>query len=469
MGLEVVKLLDRKHISRIGIPFALCALFFSVQNWLIAKGKGQEDTRVIVADGGDKDVHPLIAQAAAKSAVSPQKTYYIAWKLIKDQFYNQEYNGQNWSRWEHHYDGKLKTSDDAHKGIETMLASLGDPYTRFLDRDAFTDEKDQIDARLFGVGMQLGMRTEDQKIVVIAPIENTPAAKAGMTGGDEIIEVDGKPVKGQSLDTVVKQIRGPLDTKVTITFLRKTEKKKVVLQRAEIPVKAVSLAETLPGNIGYIRLDSFISKNGYEEMKKVLEAKKDCDGIILDLRSNPGGLLTNAVEIAQLFVDHGVIVSTIDAEGYKQSQVAHSTPICTQPLVVLINGYSASASEILSGALHDLNRAKLVGQKSFGKGLVQAINKLDDGSGINITIARYLTPNDTDIHKTGIMPDYKVDLKDEDYKADKGPWWIDTKMKNFKKGPTDGKDIQLNKAIEVLKEEISKDKTRQTASQPAAK
>ncbi len=458
-------MLDRKLVSRVGIPFALCLTFFVVQNCLIAKDKGSDNPTVIVADGGDRAPNALLAQNIRPS-VPPQKIYYVAWKLIKDQYYKQDYNDQNWNRWEHMFDGKLKTSDDSHKAIETMLASLADPYTRFLDKDAFTDEKDQIDAHLYGVGMQLGWRQDDQKIVVIAPIEGTPAYNAGMTGGDEILEVDGKPVKGQSLDQVVKQIRGPIDTKVSITFLRKTEKKKVTLQRAEIPVKAISTSEILPGNIGYIRLESFISKNGYDEMKKALETKRDCDGIILDLRSNPGGLLTNAVEIAQLFIDKGIIVSTIDAEGYKQSQVAHGQPVCTQPLVVLINGYSASASEILSGALRDNGRAKLVGQKSFGKGLVQAINRLDDGSGINITIAKYLTPNDTDINKTGIIPDYKVELKEDDYKADKGPWWVDTKMKNFKKGPNDGKDIQLNKALEVIKDEISKDKTHQTAAQP---
>ena len=457
---------DRKLVFRIGIPFACCVLFFGVQSWIIAKDKNG-DPRVIIADGGDRTLPAAIAQAL-KTNTSPQKTYYVAWKLIKDQYYKQDYNEQNWTRWEHMFDGKLKTSDDSHKAIETMLASLADPYTRFLDKDAFADEKDQIDAHLYGVGMQLGWRAEDKKIVVIAPIEGTPAALAGMTGGDEILEVDNKAVSGQSLDAVVKQIRGPIDTKVSITFLRKNEKKKVTLQRAEIPVKAIGTSETLPGNIGYIRLESFISKNGYDEMKRALESKRDCDGIVLDLRYNPGGLLTNAVEIAQLFIDKGIIVSTVDAEGYKQSQVAHGTPICTQPLVVLINGYSASASEILSGALRDNGRAKLVGQKSFGKGLVQAINRLDDGSGINITIAKYLTPNDTDINKTGIIPDFKVDLKDDDIKNGKGPWWFDAKMKNFKKGPTDGNDIQLNKAIEVIKDEIAKDKTRQTASQPGA-
>jgi carboxyl-terminal processing protease len=149
-------------------------------------------------------------------------------------------------------------------------------------------------------------------------------------------------------------------------------------------------------------------------------------------------------------------VSTIDADGYKSSQYSSHTPICKKPLVILINKGSASASEILSGALRDNGRAKLVGQTSFGKGLVQAINKLEDNSGINITIARYLTPNDVDIHKVGIIPDYKIVLKDEDYDKGRGPWWIDLSYSNFKHSPTDGKDVQLNKAIEVLKTEMAK-------------
>jgi carboxyl-terminal processing protease len=136
-------------------------------------------------------------------------------------------------------------------------------------------------------------------------------------------------------------------------------------------------------------------------------------------------------------------------------------------MVVLINGGGASASEILSGALRDNLRAKLVGQKSFGKGLVQAINKLDDGSGINVTIARYLTPNDTDIHKVGIIPDYKVDLKEEDYTKNKGPWWIDLSYQNFKRQPTDGKDVQLAKAIEVVKSQVHKTADNATSTSAA--
>ena len=451
---------ERKRAARIGGLLSLSLLFFGLQQWLLTGERhGQNEQRVLLADnsGAGAGTLNLLAQSTPRTAITPTQQYYEAWKIIKDNFYQQTFNGQDWNRWEHHYDGKLKTSDDAHKAIETMLASLADPYTRFLDRDAFDEEKSQIDAHLFGVGMQLGMNKE-HKVVVIAPIEGTPASGAGVQPGDEITEVDSKPVKGQSLDVVVKQIRGPINTKVGITFMRKTEKRKVQLSRAEIPIRAVASTEKLPDNIGYIRLDSFISSKANKEMRDSLKKLSDCDGIIVDLRNNPGGLLANAIDIANMFLlkKNSVIVSTIDADGYKSPTATTSEPLTRQPLVVLINGGSASASEILSGALRDNNRAKLVGQKSFGKGLVQAINKLKDGSGINVTIARYVTPNDIDIHKVGIVPDYKVELKEKDYTDGKGPWWVDLNYSSFKHQPSDGKDIQLTKAIEVLKSEIHK-------------
>lgn len=446
-------MVEKKRLARIGIPLLFCLLFFGVQSWLVASGVQPQ----LLADSSS--AHGLRSDAllaqSSRPVIPPNVLYQHAWRLIKDSYYDQKYGGEDWNRWEHHYDGKLKTSDDSHKAIETALASLGDPYTRFLDRDAFDEEKSQIEARLFGVGMQLGMNKE-HKVVVIAPIEGTPAFQAGVQPGDEIAEVNNKPVKGQSLDQVVKQIRGPINTTVVITLMRKTDKKVVTLHRAEIPIRAVATQELLPGNIGYIRLDSFISSKANQEMKSALKKLSGADGIILDLRNNPGGLLANAIDIAGFFLDKGVIVSTIDADGYKNPTPVNGNAITHQPLVVLINSGSASASEILSGALRDNGRAKLVGQKSFGKGLVQAINKLDDGSGINVTIARYLTPNDIDIHKVGIVPDYKVELKEEDYTKGRGPWWIDLSYQNFKRSPLDGKDIQLQKAIEVTKSEVAK-------------
>jgi carboxyl-terminal processing protease len=459
-------LLEGKRLARIGVPLAFCLLFFGLQSLLVL-GERQRQPAILIAENGN--LKSCALAQAPKALIVPQILYQKAWKLIKESYYDQKFNGQDWNRWEHHYDSKVKTVEEAHKAIETMLYSLGDPYTRFLDRDAFDEEKSQIEAHLFGVGMQLGMNKE-HKVVVIAPIEGTPAFNAGIQPGDEITEVDGKPVKGQSLDQVVKQIRGPINTKVTITYLRKNdkqqaEKHKIALSRAEIPIRAVANAEIMPGNIGYIRLDSFISSKANQEMRSALKKVTNTDGIVLDLRNNPGGLLANAIEIANMFLDKGIIVSTIDADGYKNSQMSSNSPLTHQPMVVLINGGSASASEILSGALRDNGRAKLIGQKSFGKGLVQAINKLEDGSGINVTIARYLTPNDTDINKHGIQPDYEVALKEEDYNKGKGPWWIDLTYSNFKKRtPAEGNDVQLNKAVEVLKDEIAKSGERTTAN-----
>ena len=459
---------ERKLVGRIGIPLLFCLLFFGLQSWIIFGERQQQEPLLLVSRSYQSS--PYVLAQTTKALVAPQVLYQHAWRLVKDSFYDQKFGGEDWTRWEHHYDNKLKSLDDAHKAIETMLASLGDPYTRFLDRDAFDEEKSQIEAHLFGVGMQLGMNKE-HKVVVIAPIEGTPAANAGIHPGDEIVEVDSKPVKGQSLDQVVKQIRGQINTKVSITFMRKTEKRKVSMSRAEIPIRAVADCEIMPGNIGYIRLDSFISSKANSEMRDSLRKTAQTEGLIIDLRNNPGGLLANAIDIANMFLDNGVIVSTIDADGYKSSQNSTKNPLCKKPMVVLINRGSASASEILSGALRDNGRAKLIGEKSFGKGLVQAINKLDDNSGINVTIARYLTPNDTDIHKVGIVPDFEVPLKDDDYTKGKGPWWIDLTYANFKHSPNDGKDVQLNKALDVLKSEIGKNGMNTTASavEPSAK
>lgn len=457
---------ERKWVGRIGIPFLFCLLFFGLQSWIVF-GEKHNNQPLLLSDNSYATSPSALAQTS-HAQLTPPVLYDKAWHLVKESFYDPKFGGEDWGRWEHHYDNKLKTMDDAHKAIETMLFSLGDPYTRFLDKDAFDEEKSQIEAHLFGVGMQLGMNKE-HKVVVIAPIENTPAFKADIHPGDEIVEVDSKPVKGQSLDQVVKQIRGVKGTKVSISFMRKTdkalEKRKVSMVRDEIPIRAVASSEILPGNIGYIRLDSFISSKANAEMKDALRKTSTADGLIIDLRNNPGGLLSNAIDIANMFLDGGVIVSTIDNEGYKTSQNSTHNPLCKKPLVILINGGSASASEILSGALRDNGRAKLVGQKSFGKGLVQAINRLEGDGGINVTIAKYLTPNDTDIHKVGIVPDFEVPLKEDDYSKGKGPWWIDLNYSSFKHAPSDGKDVQLNKAIDVMKSEITKSSTTASASQ----
>ena len=211
------------------------------------------------------------------------------------------------------------------------------------------------------------------------------------------------------------------------------------ITRAEIEVKSISqktpLDVKVPEDISYIRLSSFISRNAAAEFRNILEQGNDKKGFIIDLRSNPGGLLSNAIYISDMFLDGGTIVSTVDRDGYKETQKASRGIVTNKPVVVIINKGSASASEIFSGAMKDNHRAVIIGEQSFGKGLVQEINKLPYEAGVNITIQKYLTPNGTDINKKGITPDIVVELKEEDIKN-----------KN---------DVQLKKAIQVLNQMTS--------------
>jgi carboxyl-terminal processing protease len=405
---------------------------------------------------GDGEQQLLAQMPLGLRALQPDELYHKVWYLIKDEFYDQKVISEEWSRWEHRYDGKLKTMDDAHKAIETMLASLGDRYTRFLDHDAFDDERSQIESHLFGVGIQIGM-DKTNNVVVIAPIPDTPAARAGLMAQDEIVEINGKPTKGISVEEAAKQIKGEKGTKVSLTLMRSGKQVKVTMVRDEIQIKAVQTAQMINPDVGYIRLTSFISEHANDEMKKALGQLSSAKGIILDLRDNPGGLLTNAIEISNMFLDgHHDIVSTVDKDGYKTPAVSDGHPITHQPLVILINRGSASASEIASGAMHDNGRATLVGERSFGKGLVQGITRLDDNTGVNVTIAKYLTPNDTDINQKGINPDVAVALSEKDYKDGKGEWWIDPEdpAAAAKRKPEDMKDEQLKKALDIIQSKI---------------
>lgn len=393
----------------------------------------------------------IVKEAEGNS--DPDELYQKVWELVKRDYVDQSCNGQDWNIWKSRYKGKLKTLQDAHKAIETMLASLGDRYTRFLSKRDFEDEKQAINAKLTGIGIQIGL-DKSQRLIVIAPIEGTPAYKAGLMPSDEITEINGASTKGISVEEAATQIKGPIGTQVTLTIARGKETLKKTITRAEIPIKAIAKgqAKIIKNNIGYIRLNSFISQEATKEMKDAIKQLSKADGLIIDLRDNPGGLLTNAIEISDMFLKEGIIVSTVDRDGYIQSVPADEKIITEKPIVVLVNENSASASEIFSGALKDNQRARVVGMKTFGKGLVQGINKLDDGSGVNITIAKYLTPAKVDINQLGIRPDIEVKLTINDYKASKGPWFSDPNHLPSRRKPDDGKDVQLVKGIEILRD-----------------
>ncbi|MCI5889489.1 MAG: S41 family peptidase [Brachyspira sp.] len=372
-------------------------------------------------------------------AYGPTDLYDQVWRLVNTKFVDQTNNLQDWSKWRHKYDNKIMTNEDAYVAINTMIASLNDPYTKFLDPKEFAEETSSIKGSLKGIGIQIGVK--DGKLTVIAPIEDTPAEKAGLKADDEILEIDGKSTKGITVDKAADQIRGREGTTVTLLIKRgSNEPKLYTITRATIEIKSISQKIpdniAMPSDIGYIRLSSFISRNAASEFRSILEQGYNKKGFIIDLRSNPGGLLSNAIYISDMFLDGGVIVSTVDRDGYKEFQKATKGTVTNKPVVILINKGSASASEIFSGAMKDNGRAILVGEQSFGKGLVQEINKLPYEAGINITIQKYLTPNGTDINKKGITPDVIVKLTEEDVK--------------------NKDDVQLKKAIEVMQRVTNK-------------
>ncbi len=309
---------------------------------------------------------------------------------------------------------KYFNSNEAYDAIRNMLSKLDDPYTRFLDPKEFNQMRIDTSGELTGVGIQIVKDKESDDLIIISPIEGTPAYEAGIKARDKILSIDNVSTKGMNIEDAVKLIRGPKGTKVKLEILRKGNSFFQSLARERIEIKSVTskINETKDGLlIGYVRIKQF-NANASREMKdtvKDLELKK-VSGYILDLRSNPGGLLESSIDISRQFIDKGIIVSTLSKDGLKEIKRGNGRALTKKPLIVLVNEGSASASEIVSGAIRDNNRGKLVGKKTFGKGLVQSMRTLVDGSGLTVTVAKYLTPNGTDINKFGITPDIEVKM-----------------------------------------------------------
>ena len=342
----------------------------------------------------------------SNEVVQPQRLFDRTWKVIYKDYYDSTLNHQDWSRWKSRYQGKIKTEDDAKVAIDSMIASLNEPYTRFMSQKDFDDLATSITSKIYGIGVNI--YSNAGKIEVFNVIPSTPADLAGVKQGDIIVAVDSKDINGMNVSEVASIVRGPENSVVELTLLRNNKKILKKIKRKEIKIKNVK-SSIIDNHIGYIQIISFMGGTTPNEFIEALENTKDTDSIIIDLRGNTGGLLDNAVFIANMFIQQGEIVEIIYRDGYKKSINAKSNPnLLNKPVVVLVNGASASASEILSVALKDYKKAKLVGKKTFGKGLVQKIVPLPNKTGVNITIARYLTPNGTDINKLGIKPDIEV-------------------------------------------------------------
>ncbi|MBD2344734.1 carboxyl-terminal processing protease CtpC [Anabaena subtropica] len=381
---------------------------------------------------------------------SPKELVDEVWQIVQRQYVDETFNQVDWQAVRKEYLNKsYSNQQEAYKSIREMLKKLEDPYTRFMDPQEFKNMQVDTSGELTGIGITISQDEKTKQLVVISPIEDTPAFKAGILAKDVILKIDGKSTKGMDTNQAVSLIRGSAGTQVTLTIQRSNQEKQFKITRARIEIHPVrySQKQTPVGKVGYIRLNQF-SANASKEMQQAIRnlEKQQVNGYILDLRGNPGGLLFSSVEIARMWLDRGTIVSTVDRQGEQEREVANGRALTNKPLVVLVDKGSASASEILSGALQDNKRAVLVGTQTFGKGLVQSVRPLDDGSGLAVTIAKYLTPNRRDINKHGIDPDVKVELSD----AQRQELWLNERDKI---GTLE--DPQFARAVDVLGKEIA--------------
>lgn len=348
--------------------------------------------------------------ASSAQLNGPEHTYYRAWQLVRDSFFEPTFNNQEWERWQHKFDGKLETNEQAYAAVKEMLASLGDQYTRLLEPNALKEEDDAINSVVYGIGISLRPFSDARALLINDVVEGGPAARAGLRNGDEIMAINGEPTDTFNSEKAAERIRGQAGTMLSLKIKRAATLKEMMIQRQKVTIPAVT-AKVLDGNVGYIKLSTFMSDDASMEFRWALQRLSGTNGLVLDMRNNPGGLLANAIEIADMLMNRGKIVTTISRRG-KQVDTCSGNRLTVQPMVVLVDKDSASASEILAGALKDNGRAVLVGTRTYGKGLVQEINRLPGGAGMHITVARYFTPNGRDINKVGITPD--IDVPDHD-------------------------------------------------------
>jgi len=337
--------------------------------------------------------------------------------------------------------------------VKGMVQSL-DPHSSFMTKDEYRELMLETKGSFTGIGIEITIK--DNVLTVVSPIEGTPAYKAGLKAGDKIIRIEDKSTKDMTLMDAVKRIRGPKGTKVKLTIMREGEKKPLVfsITRDVIPLKSVRALLLEPG-IGYVRISTFQSKTAKDLAAAIgkLEKKTKLKGLIFDLRNNPGGLLSQAIEVSDYFLDSGIIVTT---KGRKHSQdivaKAHRNDGSRNyPIIVLVNGGSASAAEIVAGALKDNKRAVILGTRTFGKGSVQTILPLSDGSALRLTTARYYTPSGRSIQLSGIQPDIELPFVPSEKEKEK------KKKKRFLRE----EDLERHMPGEVKKEEQSETKVEE--------
>lgn len=341
------------------------------------------------------------------------------------------------SELEKKYIGEINDEELIEGAVKGYVDALGDPYTTYYTKKEMKTIMEETNGNFVGIGVYMTKDLEKNAILIIKPIENSPAEKAGILPGDIITKVDDVEYTGDKLEEASNKIRGEEGTKVKLEIYRNGETKTFELTRTKVVVSHVT-TKVLNNDIGYIAISDFEGEcaSEFETKYKQLE-KQEIKKLIIDIRNNGGGIVDEALKIANMLVDKdSTLLITKDKSDKEEITKATEKPIINMPTVVLVNGYSASASEILAGALKDNGKATLVGTKTYGKGIIQELHQLSDGSGLKITVSEYYTPNHNAIHKIGITPDVEIDLSE------------DVKQQTTIQEKDDN---QLQKAIEILK------------------
>ena len=356
-----------------------------------------------------------LTAAPALALNDGQQLVVESWRLVNQSYVDPDrFDTIHWKRLRQKaLERSIQSSADAYDAIEAMLAPIGDPYTRLLRPADFRTLKANTEGSVSGVGLQLGIRQDDTAIVVIAPLEGSPAAEAGISSASVLKSVDGLSTADLGLEATAARLRGKEGTSVLLELITPSGKsKEVELRRRQVDLQPVRsrLIQTAGHRLGYIRITQF-AEPVPQELAKALQKlqAQDIDGLILDLRNNSGGLVSAGLAVANVFLDGGPIVETQNRDGFSDAQQASRGQLYDGPMLTLVNEGTASASEILAGALQDDQRSPLLGSRTFGKGLIQTLIGLGgDGSGLAVTVARYLTPSGRDIQNLGIEPDQRL-------------------------------------------------------------
>ena len=350
-------------------------------------------------------VNPAIALNDAQQLVVE------SWKLVNQSYVNPDrFEEVHWKRLRQKaLEGTITSSEQAYSAIETMLSPLGDPYTRLLRPDDYTVMKASNQGSVSGVGLQLAHGSDDGRVVVIAPLEGSPAAEAGVVSGTAVLAVNGEPTEGLGLETSAARLRGDVGTQVVLTLQAPDgTTNEVTLERRSVDLRTVRTRRLRQNDhtLGYLRITQFSEGVPQQVQEAIAElSEKGIEGLVLDLRNNSGGLVSAGLAVADAFISNDPIVETRNRDGIADPIQASASTLYDGPMVTLVNGGTASASEILAGALQDDGRSQLLGSRTFGKGLIQTLTNLSDGSGLAVTVAGYLTPNGRDIQGQGLEPD----------------------------------------------------------------